>query len=466
MFPILPLIVIIPFLALIPLLLCPKKYSYAISLAASALSFLLVAGAVYGSYFGGASSLSFSQVYISEFNLSFGLQLTPYTTILLAMASIVFLAAAMVGKYFIGTRERLYSVIFLIAQGASLGVFLASNLVFFYIFWEIVEVMMFFIIFIYGGYNRRYASIKFILYSIISSLFLLIGIMLLYSSVHTFEILSIIQSSASISASTQMLVILLFTISFMIKIPVFPFHTWLPDAHTEAPTTGSMILAGVLLKFGGYGLLLMFLMLPIASSYAPYFFLIFLFSTIYSAFVSLRQTNIKRLIAYTSITDMGIVAIGLATGNLIGYNGALYFMLSHGLAISILFLVAGTIDELYGTLEISKIRGVVKNFPQVAYLFIIAAFAAIGIPLTSGFVADLLVFIGANAAFGIAGIAPLLGVLIVGAALFWLIERSFITSSRAVEPYNSLDNSVMISGIFLLAATVVFGIIPSLLLGL
>ncbi len=466
MIPLLPLIVLVPFIALVPLVLSSKKYSHDIALVASALSFLLTIGAVYVSYTEGLNALGFSELYISEFNLNFGLQVTHYTIILLAMTSVVFLAAAIVGKYFIGTRERLYNVIFLIAEGSSLGVFLASNLVFFYIFWEVAEVMVFFMIFLYGGYNRRYASIKFILYSIVSSLLLLIGIMLLYNSLHTFDILTIIGSSGSIPLSTQLLVLVLFTISFMIKIPVFPFHTWLPDAHTEAPTTGSMILAGVLLKFGGYGLLLMFLMLPIAFSYAQYFFIIFLFSTIYSAFVSLRQSNMKRLIAYTSITDMGIVCVGIAAINVFGYNGAVYAMLSHGIAISILFLVAGTLDELYGTLEIAKIKGVVKNFPSVAYIFIIGTFAALGIPLTSGFVADLLLFIGANTTFGIVGLLPLIGMLVIGAALFWVIERSFLNSSHASEPFNAIDASVEMAGVFLIASAVLFGIVPSLLLGI
>lgn len=465
MLPILLFIVLVPFLALIPLMVAERRHSYTISLAASLISFILTIYSLCVFYSGGAASLSFSQLYIPQLNISFGLQVNQYTMILLTMTSIVFLAASIVGKYFIGAKERLYNVIFLIAEGASLGVFLASSLVFLYIFWEISEVMMFFIIFLYGGYNRRYASIKFILYSIISSLLLLIGIMLLYSSLHTFDIQSIIAQSSSIGAGTQMLVMILFVISFMIKMPAFPLHTWLPDAHTEAPTTGSMILAGVLLKFGGYALLLMFLMLPLASAYTSYLFLIFLFSTIYSAFVSMRQTNIKRLIAYTSITDMGIVGIGLAAMNTFGYNGALYLMLSHGIAISLLFLVAGTLDELYGTLEISKIKGVVKNFPGISYLFIIGTFAVLGLPLTSGFIADILVFIGSTGAFGIGGLLPLIGVIVIGATLFWVIERSFLNVSHAVEPYNALDTSVIITGVVLVAALVLFGIIPWIFLG-
>ncbi|MDE1768012.1 MAG: NADH-quinone oxidoreductase subunit M [Candidatus Micrarchaeota archaeon] len=465
MLPLLLLIVLIPFAFILPILLLDKRHSYKIAFVASALSFLLVGVVAYSYYTGTAVASSPTQFYIQQLNLSFSLQTTPYTVLLLIMTSIVFLAASIVGKYFIGARERTYNIIFLLAQGASLGVFLASSLVFFYIFWEITEIMMFFIIFMYGGYNRRYASIKFIIYSIISSLLLLIGIMLLYSAptIHTFDIASIIKLSSTLSMSTQLLVMMLFLVAFMIKMPVFPFHTWLPDAHTEAPTTGSMILAGVLLKFGGYGLMLMFLMLPIASSYTLYFFLLFLFSTIYSAFVSLRQSNLKRLIAYTSITDMGIVAIGLSAINAAGYNGGLYMMFNHGIAISLLFLIAGTIDELYGTLEINKIKGVINNFPGITYLFILGTFIALGIPLSSGFIADLILFIGATSAFGLMGLLALAGILIIGAALFWVIERSFMSVSHASEPYNVFDRSVTIAGILLIAAAVLFGIMPLLL---
>lgn len=468
MLPLLLLIVLVPFAAIAPLLLAGRRYAFGISTFACAAVFLLSCLAVYYSYALGAQALSFSAFYVPSLNLSFGLSLTQPTAILLMMTSIVFLAASVVGRYFIKERCVLYNTIFLIAAGSSAGVFLTSSLFFLYVFWEVSEVMMFFIIFVYGGYNRRYSSIKFIIYSILSSLLLLIGIMLLYNAVtpHTFGISSIIQESGSIGVPTQLAVLALFVLSFMIKMPVFPLHTWLPDAHTEAPTTGSMILAGVLLKFGGYGLFLAFLMLPIASHYAMYIFLVFLLSTIYSAYVCLNQTNIKRLIAYTSITDMGIVGIGLAAMNAFGTNGAMYMMLSHGIAISLLFLLAGTLDEVYGTLEISKIKGVIANFPGMSYLFIIGVFAALGIPLTAGFVADLMVFIGSFGSFGIVGLAPLFGILIIGAALFWVIERMFLSASKQTEPYNPLDRPVMASGVFLLLSAVFFGVLPFVLLGL
>ena len=448
MIPILPLIVLIPFISVIPILVLDEKHAHVTGIATASITFALSLLAVY--LFRAGINLSFNAAYIASLNLGFSLQLTPFTLILMVMNAIVFFAAAMVSGYFIREKQRMYGIIFAIAEGSAFAVFLSANLFFLYVFWEITEIMVFFIIFIYGGYERRYASFKFIIYSLVSSL-------------HTFSITSIILNSSFISAGTQIAVLILLLAAFMVKMPIFPLHSWLPDAHTEAPTTGSMILAGVLLKFGGYGLLLLFLMIPLASHYSVYIATIFIVSTIYSAFVSMRQTNLKRAIAYTSITDMGIVAIGISAFNAFGINGALYGMLSHGIAISLLFLIAGTLDELYGTLEISKIRGVVRRFPHIAYLFIFGVVAAVGIPLTSGFIGDLLIFIGAVKSIGIASLTAIIGIFVIGAMFFWLVERVFMSRDETV-PYRQLGRSVTYCSIFLMTSTILLGIFPSLLL--
>lgn len=463
MLPLLPLIILIPFLAVIPMILYDESASHKILVLSSITVFLLVVLAVYMARLN--QSLTFSIIYINSLNLSLDFQLTQLNLILVLMTSIVFLAASLVSDYFIREERRAYSILFAIAEGSSIALFLSANLFLFYVFWEISEVMMFFLIFIYGGYDRRYAALKFIIYSLASGLLLLIGIMLIYSSItpKSFDILSIAQNASTIPDITQFAIMVLFLIAFMIKTPVFPFHNWLPDAHTEAPTTGSMILAGVLLKFGGYGFLLLFLMIPIASHYGSYIAALFIFSAIYSSLVALRQTNIKRAIAYTSITDMGIVALGIAATNIFGNEGALYAMFSHGIAISLLFLIAGSIDELYGTLEIDRVRGIIRNFPGMTYLFIFGALAAIGMPLTSGFVGDLLLFIGAFGMFGMVGLLALASIIILGALMFWIIERMFLNREDTL-PSRELDRSVAYVGVFLLVSTIVLGVFPSFLL--
>ncbi|MEM3839136.1 MAG: NADH-quinone oxidoreductase subunit M [Candidatus Micrarchaeaceae archaeon] len=461
---ILPVIVLLPFVAAAVSLLVKEKYSYTISIIASSLVLLLAAAAVLFAYSYSLQSVSFSVPYINSIGISLGLSFTSFSVLLSLMTAIVFFSASLVGNYFI-KGSRLYNLLFLVAEGASMGVFLASNLFLFYVFWEVAEVMMFFIIFLFGGYERRYAAIKFIIYSLVSSLLLLIAIMLLYSYTSTFEISSIASSAAQVPQSIQLIITLMLMLTFMIKMPAFPFHSWLPDAHTEAPATGSMILAGVLLKFGGYGLLLMFLLVPLAHSYAAYIALIFIFSTLYSAIVTFRQSNIKRLIAYTSITDMGIVGVAAAASGIIGNSGAIYGMVSHAFAISILFMIAGSLDETYGTLEWRKIAGVMERFPALAYLFVLGTFMVVGLPITAGFIGDLLIFISSFSSFGFFGIAPIAGILLIGAVLFWIIEKVFVGPYSRIEPYSQPDISVAYAGIFLAICSIVFGLLPFIFVG-
>jgi len=464
--PILPLIILIPYLSIIPILLFDRKHSYNISIAASFISFILTLLVVYASTAG--QTLSFSVPYINYLNINLSLQVTHLNLMLLLMTSIIFLAVSLVGKHFIKDEHKQYNVIFAIAEGSCLAIFLAANLFLFYIFWELAEIMMFFIIFIYGGFGRKSAATKFIVYSLASSLLLLIAIIMIYTSVtpHTFDILTIIKdvgTAHQITQATQLTIMALLLLSFMIKMPVFPFHSWLPDAHTEAPTTGSMILAGVLLKFGGYGLLLMFLMIPISLDYTKYMAVVFGFSAIYAAFAAMRQGNLKRAIAYTSITDMGIVAVGVAAYGILGSNGALYAMLSHGIVISLLFLIAGTVGELYGTLEIAKIKGIIRNFPVITYFFIFGAVALVGIPLTAGFIGDLLIFLASTQVFGVIGVLPLVGIIVMGALMFWLIERMFL-SKKETHQFHHIDKLVIVSCILLSVSSIVLGIFPSILL--
>ncbi len=457
----LPLIIAIPLFSVIALFLLDSEKSHIVA----KISSVLVLAAVFAAVYEGTGS--FSVPYLASAGINLHLEINSFNSILMIMAAIVYLAAAFVGDYFIKENKQMYCLLFLLAEASSLGVFLAYNLFMLYVFWEVSEIMMFFFIFVYGGSGRRYAAFKFIIYSLVSSLLLLIGIMLIYANVnpHTFDITSIVQHAQSIPNGIQLGIIVLLLVSFMIKMPLFPFHSWLPDAHTEAPTTGSMILAGVLLKFGGYGLFLLLMMLPVARHYALYIMAFAAFSAVYSSLAALKQSNIKRAIAYTSITDMGIIAVGLASYNMLGSEGGFYGMLSHGIAISLLFLIAGTLNETYNTLDMGRIKGVISDFPEITYLFIIGALAAIGIPLTSGFIADILIFIGSFRTFGLLGLIPVFGILLIGGMLLWIIEKVFI-SRKETEPYSEPDRSVIYTGFVLLFFSILFGIVPFVLLGL
>ncbi len=460
----LSLIILIPFLSIAPILVLEKEGIRKIQKITSAIVLILAVLLVLF-YASGNILVEIGYSYIPSLGVNLGFQANAVSTILVLMSAIVFFAASLVFGDFVKDNERVYAVLFALVQGASIALFLSTNLLVLYLFWEVAEFAMFFIILLFGSHNRRYAAIKFIVYSIVSSMLLLLAFLVIYAGItpHTFDIATIIQNSSAMSFSTQLFALVLLFIAFTIKTPVFPFHGWLPDAHTEAPTTGSMILAGVLLKFGGYGFILMIMMIPLALRYSLLFAAIFALSSIYAVFVALRQSNLKRAIAYTSITEMGIVAFGVITGSAQGLNGALYAMLAHGIVVSLLFLIAGAVYEAYGTLNMDSIKGVIRNFRPLVWLFIFGAFAIAGLPLTSGFIGDILIFIGAYSSFGIAGLVPLLSVLLVGAFMFWIAERVFF-SGRETEPANRIPIGVYYSAGFLAISTTVLGIVPFLLI--
>ncbi|MCL5427855.1 MAG: NADH-quinone oxidoreductase subunit M [Candidatus Marsarchaeota archaeon] len=463
--PILPLLVLIPFLSIIPILLLEKRGIRATQIIVSSAVLALSIALVYAMRIGLSTGFSYS--YIPLLGVDFGLQVNAISLILVLMSSIVFFAASLVFDSFIRDNERTYGVLFALVQGSSMALFLSSNLLVLYLFWEIAEFSMFFIILLFGSLNRRYAAIKFIVYSIISSMALFLGFIVLYFGVtpHTFSIQGVISGAASMPLPMQLYALVLLFVAFAIKTPVFPFHTWLPDAHTEAPTTGSMVLAGVLLKFGGYGFILAVTMIPLAAKYAVFMAALFILSAVYSALVSMRQHNLKRMIAYTSITEMSIVVFAVvahAAGSAQALNGALYAMLAHGIAVSLMFLMAGAIFEAYGTLEISALKGVIRHFRPLAWLFIFGTFAMVGLPLTAGFIGDLLVFIGAYAVFGIVALLPLAAILLLAGILFWIVERVFM-SGRATWPTEQVPMAIYYTGTFLAVSTIVLGVLPFLL---
>ncbi len=462
---IIPTIILLPLISLIAVAFANKRQAFRISEIVAGIIFALVVSTVAIARAYGYDSLCFSLPYLQSFGINFDFELNTFNEILAVMSSIVLFAASLSAKNFIKESEKLYNSLFLVISASTLGVFLTGSLFFLYVFWEISEVAMFFIIYIYGAYNRRYAAIKFIIFSLLSSLLLLVGIILLYAYMpqHTFEISYAIQNAKEMPAFAQLLVFALFLVSFMIKIPIFPFHTWLPDAHTEAPTPGSMILAGILLKFGGYGMLLMFLMLPIALHYSLYLAILFSFSAIYAGFVTIRQGHFKRAIAYTSVVDMGIAALGITVANPVGYAGSLYAMLSHGIVIALMFLVAGSVDESFGTLLIEKLKGIAKSMKGVSYAFLFGIFAIAGLPLTCGFVADLLIFTSVTQEFGYVFLAPLAAVAIITLFMFWLAEKMFFDVSKAIEPYSYVDKGFAYASTLLIVSTIFLGIAPSLL---
>ncbi|MDO8557574.1 MAG: NADH-quinone oxidoreductase subunit M [bacterium] len=367
-------------------------------------------------------------------------------------------------------KERAYWGILLLLIGVIVGVFVSLDLFVFYIFWELVLVFMFFLIMLWGGENRRYAGMKFFIYTQAASLIMLVGIiaLYLYAGMHTFDLTQL--ANASLPFRLQYMIMWAFLISFFVKIPAVPFHTWLPDAHVEAPTAGSVLLAGVLLKMGAYGILrIPGTITPDALHSIAWGLGIFAFiSIVYGALVSLAQDNIKRLIAYSSVNHMGYALLGIAAFTPLAYQGAVYVMVSHGVLAGLLFALAGAIHDKTGTFSIARLKGLMEKMPRLSWIFVIAALGSMGVPAMSGFVSEFMVFAGSYSVYGGLLLIPLLGGVVITAGYFlWTLERVFFGAST--PEWGSLvdiTRRMAVPFVVLAAVSLFLGLYPTWLLSI
>jgi NADH-quinone oxidoreductase subunit M len=366
-----------------------------------------------------------------------------------------------------------------------IGVFVSLDLLVFYLFFEASLVPMFFLIGIWGGANRIYAAVKFFIFTAVGSLLMLVAIISLYfmhqtaTGEGTFDFGTLLGSVQSgqlvIAGSTGMLLFLAFAIAFAIKVPLFPFHTWLPDAHTEAPTAGSVILAAVLLKMGTYGLMRFnFPLFPDQSrELAPVFIVLAIIGIIYGALVAMVQPDVKRLVAYSSVAHMGFVILGMFSFTEWGMQGALFTMLAHGVSTGALFLLVGFIYERRHTREISEFGGLANVMPVYATFFVITAMASAGLPFLNGFVGEFMIMLGMwkSSALAvtstvnwnyIATMAAGTGVIFAAVYLLWMIQRVFFGNvtnekNRGLSDLSPREIGIMVPLLFLM---VFMGVYP------
>ena len=360
-------------------------------------------------------------------------------------------------------RLKEYMIAFLLLEVFMVGVFVSLDIVLFYVFFEAGLIPMFIIIGVWGGKDRVYASYKFFLYTLLGSVLMLLAIMAMYWQAGTTDITELL--AYNFPAHMQTWLWLAFFASFAVKMPMWPVHTWLPDAHVQAPTAGSVILAGVLLKLGGYGFIRFSLaMFPLASDYfAPFVFALSVIAIIYTSLVAMMQDDIKKLIAYSSVAHMGYVTMGIFAANAQGLQGAIFQMLSHGIVSGALFLCVGVVYDRLHTREISAYGGLVNNMPKYAVAFMIFTMANVGLPGTSGFVGEIMTLLGAFRANTWVALFATTGVILSASYALWLYRRVIFGALEKESLKSLLDLSGREKALLypLVILTIFFGVYPA-----
>jgi NADH-quinone oxidoreductase subunit M len=469
-FPILSILIFLPIIAailMLPLRLKNARGYYAIGFVASltnlALSCVLLRG--FNSEIAG---FQFSEIikFSSSYDIKYYLGIDGISLLMIVLTAILTPICLVISVNSINKRIKEYVVAFLLIEGFVIASFCSLDLLFFYIFFEAMLIPMFLVIGIWGGENRIYAAYKFFLYTLAGSVLLLIAIIMILLYTGTTDVVKLTEILPTFfPLEYQKWLFLAFFFSFAVKVPMFPFHTWLPDAHVQAPTAGSVILAGILIKLGAYGFLRFSLpFFPEAARYfADFIFILSVVAIIYASLVALMQEDMKKMIAYSSVAHMGFVTMGIFSFTRQGIDGAVMQMISHGIISAALFICVGVIYDRLHTKQIKDLGGIATKMPNFAMLTMIFTLASVGLPGTSGFVGEFLTIIGTFKANKIVALLAATGVILGACYMLWLYKRVWFSEikNQHVEHVSDL-NFIELFSLGVMALFVIFiGLLPN-----
>lgn len=467
-FPILSIITFAPIIGILAILFIPKTKETLIRIVATvfcgiSLAFGILLLLQYN-YSSGAMQFMEKAVWIKAINVHYALGVDGIS-LALVFLTVLLSFVACIASYNINGRQKEYFILYLLLETGMLGTFLALDLFLFYVFWEVVLVPMYFLIGIWGGPRKEYAAIKFFLYTLAGSVFMLLGFLALYltSNPHTFDILELAKGSGQFTGEFQQIVFLALFLGFAIKVPIFPFHTWLPDAHVEAPTPISVLLAGVLLKMGGYGFFrISYPILPEAAvGFALPMAILGAINIIYGAFVALAQTDFKKMVAYSSVSHMGFVLLGLASMTMTGLNGALFQMFNHGTITGGMFLLVGVLYDRTHTRDLKSFGGLGAQVPVYAGILTVFAMGSLGLPGLSGFVSEFLSLLGTYPVFQVITIISVTGIVVSAAYHLLMLQRVLLGPLNARwKDLTEINTRELVTLIPLMLITIYLGLYP------
>ncbi len=436
-----------------------------------ALAELLLCIPLLSHFDGSTASFQFGETHewIKAWNINYRLGVDGISVLFVGLTALLTVCSVLVSWTSVSERVREFMVALLFLEAGMIGVFVALDLFLFYIFWEAMLIPMYLLIGVWGGPNRLYAAIKFFLYTLVGSVLMLVAILAVYFNAgNTFDVITIMNHP--FGHTFQMLAFAAFFAAFAVKVPMFPFHTWLPDAHVEAPTAGSIILAGILIKMGAYGFLRFSLpFFPDAAlAYTPAIMVLSVVAIIYGAYMAFAQKDFKKLIAYSSVSHMGFVTLGIFALNSQGLEGGILQMINHGVSTGALFLAVGVIYERTHTRLIADYGGLASKVPVYATFLLIITLSSIGLPGTNGFVGEFTILLGAFKHKAVYAVIASLGIILGAGYMLWLYQR--VIYGKITNPHNEhlkdMNLREVVAALPLVVLVFFIGLYPNAVLGM